>query len=234
MDENRVGTLFGRSFPSVCRVVLMGAILVWGVTIIKAVWDQAKIKNGGKQSGGINWQDITPTCDGVLCDLGKVHANIQEDIGQCLEGRLSPDDFNVHLLSAKRRLRKVNAAGVDDPEAKSALLQLRQHQIVLYTGMRKEVGQFCKGAGAGDGATTKDASGVMPKVVKEWQRAARAFSGQLGGFAVQASILPDEIPDQRAAAVIFAEAASSGKALDRASVPAGSRSQGPSDGQGGK
>lgn len=232
MDKNRADTFFERFFPQVCRVVLMGAILVWGGTVAKSVREREQAKE--KQSAGINWQDITPTCDGVLCDLGKVHATIQEYIDECADGRLSPDDLNMHLMSAKRRLRKVNAGGLDDPDMKSALLELRQQQVALYTSMREEIGKFCRADGASEGTTTKDTLDAVANMLKEWRRKSGAFSGSLRAFAVQAGVLPDEIPDKRAAATIFAEFSRPGRAVGQASVAAGPDGRGSNDGQGGK
>lgn len=200
MEQDRSGTMFGRFFPWIFRGALVGALLLWGVSIGRSVLEKRPPVTE-VASSEINWQDITPTCDIVLCALGKAHATVQDYLEQLTTKRCTIEQFDSQLAVVKRQLRKVNIGGIEEPELQTLLLQLRQQQIALYTTMREDTKALHLPVDMG--ASGKAEPGVAADLWEKWRRECEAFSGKLTTFAMQANVLMDEIPDKRAAATIF-------------------------------
>lgn len=194
---NRLYVLFGRHFPRLCSATLAGAVVLWAGAVWVAITDVPPQPSTASQ--GVNWQDIAPTCDQVLCELGKAHVSVRDNLVKYCAGETSLVDFDSQMILAKRRLRKVNIGGLDEPEFRDELFRLRDEQIRLYSEIRYKSGVFMLDDSEAEPPRPSD------RTLAGWQASCAEVWGELGSFADKANILPDEMSDDKVAKAIFAQ-----------------------------
>ena len=198
----RTFTSFGTVFPAVSRVSLVLAILLWGKNIGQSILEGKDI-TVKPQSKGISWQDITPTCDVVISDIAREQATITSWLNKCRNDGSLLVDLDTALLHAKKTLRMTNIDSIEDSDLRDALLKLRRQQIVDYTTMRKNLRPFLDTDVKTEKTLTDTEERLQKDFIKESERSLSSFSLLMVEFAIAASILPDEIEDERARNAIF-------------------------------
>lgn len=200
------GTLvwFRKLFPVASSLVLVVAVLWWGIAAVRGVLEGTGKRSAKAESGLPSWSDFAPTCDVVLRELGKAHASVRDALVRCHGGESSLAEFSEHLKSTKRELRKLNIGGLEEPDVKEGALVLRQSQISLYTVMRQRAAQFAESDAPG---AAEEGPGAIGNLLEQWRRECNAFSAELAEFAYNAHVLQDEIADAKAAAAIFGQLA---------------------------
>lgn len=197
----RTLTGFGMVFPFVSRVSLVLAISLWGVTIGHSLRKPSPIPPDTKQ--GISWQDITPTCDVVISDIAREHATIISCLNKCRNAGSSLADLDSALCNAKKTLRMTNIGSIEDPDLRDSLLELRRQQIVNFTTMRKNLRPFLGADAKTEKTLTETEVRLRTDFLKQSEVSLSSFSKLMADFTIKASILPDEIVDERARDAIF-------------------------------